>query len=153
MNALQVAPLSVKTTLPGPAGGTPAGEAPASSQKSKPAAAAYAEQQKQLTDARAATAKSSAERKAQLESAAAAPAAATPAPVDNFDRKVGFVDGSFEVFVDLVKPPSDEPVARVFGPPEHPVPQEAPKPQTTASASSAYARAAAALPLKDVGVA
>lgn len=150
MNSLQVAPLSVKLTPPGPTGGSPAvGEASSFSATKSAQAASHAAQQQRLADARANTARAAAERKAQAEESAAT-AKDAPAPVDNFDRKVGLVDGTFKVFVDLVKPPGDEPVVRVFGPPEN---APAPAPRAPAVASSAYERAGTALPSKDLGVA
>jgi hypothetical protein len=60
------------------------------------------------------------------------------------------VNGSFEVFVDLVVPPSNEAVFRVFGPRENAPPPQQSQPGT--SAAAAYARGPA-VPLKDLGVA
>lgn len=163
MNALHLAPLSVASTPPGPIGKPPTGEAlsHASHHSSsvnpaapgaKPAPRSHEAQQQRLAEARANTAREAAERKEQAE---ATPPSQDAAPVDTFDRKVGLVDGTFKVFVDLVKPPEGEAVFRVFGPPEEPAPEPAPEPEprATTAAANAYARAGATLPLKDLGVA
>lgn len=152
MNTLQLAPLGVKAP-PGPTGGYPVAEAASTPAKAKvqslPAASSYGEQQQRLAEARASTARATAERKAKAEAAAAETAAPeAPAPVDTLDRKVGLVDGTFQVFVDLVKPPGDKAVFRVFGPAEHVPP--APAPRTSVAASNAYTREPA-VPLKDLG--
>lgn len=150
MNALQLAPLGV-TTPPGPTGGSPpVGEALSTPGYSKPqplTSSSHAAQQQRLAEARANTARAAAERKAQAE----ADAPEAPAPINSFDRKVGLVDGTFKVFVDIVKPPGDEAVVRVFGPPEN---APAPQPRSSVAASTAYSRGAAGdLPPKDLGVA
>lgn len=153
MNTLQLAPLGVKAP-PGPTGGNPVAEASSTPAKPKiqslATAATHAEQQQRLAEARANTARAAAERKAKAEAAAADASAEAPPVVDTLDRKVGLVDGTFKVFVDLVKPPGDQAVFRVFGPSEHVPP--APEPRTSAAASNAYARGPA-VPLKDLGVA
>lgn len=151
MNTLQLAPLGVKAPS-GPTGVNPVAEASSTPAKAPPkakisplpAAATHAEQQQRLAEARANTARAAAERKAQAE---AASSETESAPVDTLDRKVGLVEGTLKVFVDLVKPPGDQAVFRVFGPSDNPAP-----PRTSAAASNAYTRGPA-VALKDLGTA
>jgi regulator of protease activity HflC (stomatin/prohibitin superfamily) len=150
MNTLQLSPVSAQTP-PVPTGGSSSvGEAspPPKTQSSNPAAGIAAQQQKAAA-VRAQAAQAAAEREAKAAAAAAAAAQEAAASADTLDRKVGRVDGSFEVFIDLVTPPSNEAVFRVFGPRESAPP---PQSQPGTSAAAAYARGPA-VPLKDLGVA
>lgn len=66
-------------------------------------------------------------------------AAAKPsAPNPRFDREVGLVNNTFEVFVDLVTAGSKDYRVRIFGPPENP----GPPPPTAPTADPASANAA-----------
>lgn len=149
MNTLQLAPVGVKTP-PVPAGGSSsAGEAsPAPKVPSPSTAASVAAQQQQLAAARANAAQAAAERDAKAAAAAAEAAQQAAASADTLDRRVGRVDGTFEVFVDVVTPPDGQALFRVFGPRENPPVV----PQVGSAAAAAYARGPA-VPLKDLGVA
>jgi hypothetical protein len=77
----------------------------------------------QLADAREATVEAASERKAQAEKAAQAAKEAAEAKKQaaaeqsgTLERKVGLVEGTTEVFVDLVDPVRKTSVFRVFGP-------------------------------------
>jgi hypothetical protein len=86
-----------------------------------------------------------AERRAEAEAAEAERRrkAAKPEPTHNFDREVGRVGDSFEVFVDLVSPALKSHRFRIFGPPENPPP---PPPVPTADPASAHAAYAGEAP-------
>ena len=72
---------------------------------------------------------------AESERKRAAPKA-EPRP-QNFDREVGRVGDSFEVFVDLVSPALKSHRFRIFGPPDNPDPP--PPPVATGDPASAHA--------------
>lgn len=68
-----------------------------------------------------------------------------PAHNPRFDREVGLVDHTFEVFVDLVTAGSKDYRVRIFGPPENPGPPPPTAPTADpASANAAYQAGAAA---------
>lgn len=117
----------------------------------------------QLADAREATSEAVAQRKEQAEKAAQAAKEAAEAKKKaaaleggTLERKVGLVEGTTEVFVDLVDPVRERSVFRVFGPQDEAQHKEqahtAAQPQNT-GATTAYGRTGAPSVLKDVGVA
>lgn len=86
-----------------------------------------------------------AERRAEAEAAEAERKRKTakPEPTHNFDREVGRVGDSFQVFVDLVSPAVKSHRFRIFGPPDNPAP---PPPVPTADPASAHAAYAGETP-------
>jgi hypothetical protein len=83
-----------------------------------------------------------AQRQADAEAAARAERkrAAQPKPEPKiFDRKVGLVDDTFQVFVDLVSPAAQR--FRIFGPPDNQTPLPPLETSDPASAHAAYAGA------------
>ena len=78
-----------------------------------------------------------AERQAEAAAAEAERKRARPEPRQyNFNREVGRVGDTFEVFVDLVSPALNSHRFRIFGPPENPAP---PPPVPTSDPASAHA--------------
>lgn len=125
-----------------------------------------------LADARTGTVQATDERKAQVEKVQAEKAKAAreaaearkkaeeeavTLDIGTLDRKIGLVEGTTEVFVDLVDPVHKKSVFRVFGPEEKPAAEPAPAEETPRpaqpGANNAYTRAGSSLPLKDLGVA
>ncbi len=75
-------------------------------------------------------------------------AAPKPAPrTPNFNREVGLVDDTFEVFVDLVSPSRQDHRFRIFGPREHASPPPPVPTADPASAQAAYKAGAGTAPL------
>ena len=114
----------------------------------------------QLADAREATVEAAAQRKAQAEKAAqaakqAAEAKEKAAALESgtLERKVGLVEGTTEVFVDLVDPVRNQSVFRVFGPQDETGPKEEAPAAPPTGAATAYTPPGAPSVLKDVGVA
>ena len=115
----------------------------------------------QLADAREANVQAAEERKARAERAAEAAKKAEAkqqaAPESGgLERKVGFIEGTTEVFVDLVDPVREKSVFRIFGPEDGHEHQEPEQPQPTQPqnpAATAYTRTGSPRVLKDVGVA
>ncbi len=80
-----------------------------------------------------------AERRAEAEAAEAErrrKATRPEPPTHNFNREVGRVGDSFEVFVDLVSPSLKSHRFRIFGPPDNPAP---PPPVPTGDPATAHA--------------
>ncbi len=173
MNTLHLSPVGAKTAPPGLAGGSPPSAAEGLvTSKSTPnprfAKSLGPDAAQQLADARASTLQAATDRKARVDTAVedakeakkareardAAAKEKAPVKIDlgTLDRKVGLVEGTTKVFVDLVDTAQKRPVARVFGPSEAAV-EPPPAPKTPAGVTNAYTRAATAQPLKDVGVA
>jgi hypothetical protein len=81
-----------------------------------------------------------AERSAEAEAAEAARKRSAPKAEPrphSFDREVGYVDDSFQVFVDLVSPTLQSHRFRIFGPPDKP--EDLPPPLETSDPASAHA--------------
>jgi hypothetical protein len=73
--------------------------------------------------------------------------AAPKAQHHSFDREVGFVGDSFQVFIDLVSPALQSQRFRIFGPPDSQAPLPPPETDDPASAHAAYNGAPAAPPV------
>lgn len=166
MNALQISPLGA-TAPPALSGKDPGAADVSLIPKAKPQPTlgvpeAVADQH--LAEARANFASAAEDRRVKAEKARAEQAAkqaaeakrraeeaAVTLDIGTLEREVGHVEGTNQVFVDLVDPIHKQSVVRVFGPSED---QTAAPPQPAVpGAANAYTLAGATLPLKDLGVA
>ena len=88
------------------------------------------------------------ERQAEAAAAEAERKRAAAKPQQHsFDRKVGLVDDTFKVFVDLVSPALQSARFRIFGPPENRAPLPPVETNDPASAHAAYAGSAPTPPV------
>jgi hypothetical protein len=183
MNTFQLSPLGA-TAPPTAPPGKPAvvadASAPSSKKPFKPEIVApdtgtgAPSTDQQLAEARSHTVQATEEHKAQVEKVQAEKAQAAKEKaaearkaqeeavtldIGTLDRKIGLVEGTTKVFVDLVDPVHQRSVFRVFGPSEaakddsaEQPPADAPRP-APAEANNAYTRIAGTPPHKDLGVA